>query len=365
MTRRCVDDEQYGQLSRRVDELKRRVDEKALDFDVNMQLLQQMIEGQLEVMGPRPNHRLIAVGQMFGNEVYLTDFTACNNFRLIGHSDLDDVRVCQVALSPDGSLIASGDSNGLVRLSSTRSWRKVFEFQVHESGVSSLAFCHPYGNLLAIGDNYGNVYVFNLVNKGEQAYKFEELQSHAKVAYSPDGKLLAAADRNNVYVWDRKGKLVRTFHDVRDGVSGQLSAVFFSPDSKMLGVSGCDFIRIWETKSWSRCHNFRHGYGDCVEAVAFSADSRFFAYGFFDRAEIVDLDDEEDSRYLQYGPDSTRDNQKGSYALNSLAFTPDGKTLAASYGEEGICLWNWREEHLIGEIKRKNQVPMSVHFLDA
>ncbi len=365
MTRRRVDDEQYGQLSRRVGELVRRVDEGALGFEVNMKLLQQLVEGQLEVMGPRPDHRLIAVGQMFGNEVYLTDFTACNNFRLIGHSDIEGARVCQVALSPDGSFIASGDSNGLVRLSSTQSWRKVFEFQVHESGVSSLAFCHPYGNLLAVGDNYGGVHIFNLVNEGEQAYKFEEPRSDAIVAYSPDGKLLAAVDDGNVYVWDRKGKLVRTFRDVKDGASNGLSAVFFSPDSKMLGVSGNDFVRIWETKSWARCRNFRHGYVD-IEAVAFTPDSRYLAYGFFDRAEVVDFeDDNEPLRYLQYGPDSTRDDQKESYTLNSLAFTPDGKTLVASYGVEGICLWDWREEHLIGEIGRENQVPMSVHFLDA
>ncbi|KKU77499.1 MAG: hypothetical protein UY12_C0031G0007 [Parcubacteria group bacterium GW2011_GWA2_47_8b] len=46
MTRKCVTDDQYGQLQRRLDEVARRVDEGTLPFDSVMRALQSFIEGK-------------------------------------------------------------------------------------------------------------------------------------------------------------------------------------------------------------------------------------------------------------------------------------------------------------------------------
>jgi hypothetical protein len=46
MTRRNVTDEQYGRLCRRTEELHRRVDEGAVDFDIAIDALQKVIEGE-------------------------------------------------------------------------------------------------------------------------------------------------------------------------------------------------------------------------------------------------------------------------------------------------------------------------------
>ena len=48
MTRKCVTDDQYGQLQRRLDEVARRVDEGTLPFDSAMRALQSFIEGKFE-----------------------------------------------------------------------------------------------------------------------------------------------------------------------------------------------------------------------------------------------------------------------------------------------------------------------------
>jgi hypothetical protein len=45
---RCVDDEQYGKLRRRTDELIRRVAEGTLDYRNIMDHLQALIEGRVE-----------------------------------------------------------------------------------------------------------------------------------------------------------------------------------------------------------------------------------------------------------------------------------------------------------------------------
>ena len=46
MTRKCVTDEQYGQLSRRLGELLRRVDEGAISFERAMKGAQMLVEGK-------------------------------------------------------------------------------------------------------------------------------------------------------------------------------------------------------------------------------------------------------------------------------------------------------------------------------
>ena len=54
MTRRCVADDQYGLLTRRLDEVKRRVDEGTLPFDPVMKALTPIIEGKFNGAGAVP-----------------------------------------------------------------------------------------------------------------------------------------------------------------------------------------------------------------------------------------------------------------------------------------------------------------------
>ena len=54
MTRRCVADDQYGLLTRRLDEVKRRVDEGTLPFDPVMKALTPIIEDKFNGAGAVP-----------------------------------------------------------------------------------------------------------------------------------------------------------------------------------------------------------------------------------------------------------------------------------------------------------------------
>ena len=47
MTRKCVADDQYGQLHRKLGELARRIDEGTLDYHTSMALLEGVIEGKV------------------------------------------------------------------------------------------------------------------------------------------------------------------------------------------------------------------------------------------------------------------------------------------------------------------------------
>jgi WD40 repeat protein len=107
----------------------------------------------------------------------------------------------------------------------------------------------PDGNTVAVGgdNNTIQIYKVNGNSLAEGAVLKEHRGPLSKLAYSPDGKLLASADRNReIFVWDVATNTVKisetkwVFHTARiDGLQ-------FSPDSKHVASGGLDqTIIIW------------------------------------------------------------------------------------------------------------------------
>jgi len=66
-----------------------------------------------------------------------------------------------MAMSPDGAQIASGDSDGGVRLWDVAEGKQLQELEAHIKGVSAVAFS-PDGKLLASGSGDKTVKLWNL-----------------------------------------------------------------------------------------------------------------------------------------------------------------------------------------------------------
>ena len=102
-------------------------------------------------------------------------------------------------------------------------------------GVESVAFS-PDGKILAAGDFDGRVYLWNVASGGPTATLADPgSKGVGSVAFSPDGNILAAGDFNGrVYLWNAaSGRLVATLADPdSDGVD----SVAFSPDGQALAV---------------------------------------------------------------------------------------------------------------------------------
>jgi WD40 repeat protein len=77
--------------------------------------------------------------------------------RLAAHGS----RVCAVALSPDGRVLASGDANGDVKLWDVESGTELASLYGHTNMVFSLDF-DPTGDLLASGAADASVRLWNL-----------------------------------------------------------------------------------------------------------------------------------------------------------------------------------------------------------
>ena len=114
-----------------------------------------------------------------------------------------------VAISPDGSLLASVGNDLAVRLWNMSDGKLVREMSGHESHIYNVAF-HPNGKDLATGDLMAHLFHWEVATgKKVRTWQAESLQKFDKtfiatlggfrgMAFSPDGKFVAASGMTNV-----------------------------------------------------------------------------------------------------------------------------------------------------------------------
>ena len=264
---------------------------------------------------------------------------------------LGEYRGClgYVAFSPDGKTLASGAIGSpvdLPDLGDVRLWDVatgnirttlkentddllIDDLLTGAAGeyIHSVAFS-PDGKTLAAMN--GDVTLWDLATNKERA----TLTGHTKedketsvypvydvmsVAFSPDGKTLAAASRDmTVKVWD-----VATAR--RSTLSGHTHAVYsvsFSPDGKTLAsASGDKTVRLWDLATNKERATLK-GHTESVTSVAFSPDGKILASASYDKTV----------KLWDVATGKERVTLKGTQAVWSVAFSPDGRMLASAGG---------------------------------
>ena len=166
-------------------------------------------------------------------------------------------------------------------------------------------------------------------------------QSVMSIAFSPDGKILAAGnDDSTIVFWDvvkRQpiGQPLRRH-------TGSVTKVVFSPNGKILASGSTDgTIRLWDVATHQPIGQPLAHHTDFVWAVAFSPDGKILASGGWDRTII--LWDVETQKPITELP-----NALGNGQIGSLAFSPNGKILVSG-GTGGITFWNMDTQQPIGQ----------------
>jgi len=237
--------------------------------------------------------------------------------------------VFAVAFSPDGKLLATGGSDGVVRCWEVTSGKELLTCKGHSSLVRSVAFS-PDGKTLASGSGDQTIKLWDC-RTGEC---LQTSEGHSdlviSVAFSPDGKILASGSHDRtIKLWDcRTGECLQT----SEGHSDLVISVAFSPDGKILASGSYDrTIKLWDCRT-GECLQTSEGHSDWVISVAFSPDGQTLASGSTDRT----------IKLWNYRTGECFQTWQGHNDwVNSVAFSPDGQTLASGSSDRTVKLWDY------------------------
>jgi len=152
------------------------------------------------------------------------------------------------------------------------------------------------------------------------------------LAYRPDGKVLALGSFKEVRLLEPEtGKVLATL----PGSAEDVRAVAFSPDGKLLAAAGglparSGELRIWDVEKRSELRTIT-GHADCIYAVSFAPDGKSVATASYDK--LIKLWDVASGKEIR----TLKDHIDAVYAL---AFTPDGKRLVSASADRGVKIWD-------------------------
>lgn len=246
-----------------------------------------------------------------------------------------EARVNQVAVSPDGSTLASGDEDGTIRVWNLRDLgAEPTLLTAHTGAVNSVAYS-PDGLALVSGGEDGATLLWDLSDPTATAERLVGRHDAAinSVAFSPDGLSLASGSEDGAILW----------WDLSDSAAPErlvgrhdaaVTSVAFSPDGLSLASGSADqTIHLWDLRDAGAPPTTLSGHVSKVNAIAFSPDGLSLASGGDDGNILLwDLRD-------LTAPVSRSVGRLDGLVL-SVAFSPDGLSLASGNTDLVIRLWD-------------------------
>jgi WD40 repeat protein/beta-lactamase regulating signal transducer with metallopeptidase domain len=252
----------------------------------------------------------------------------------------------RTAFAPDGKTVVSARGPSIRLWDPANGKEKALEFAGHQSGVSSVALS-PDGKLVASGGE--NIRLWEPAT-GKLVRQIKALGT--QVAFSPDSKTLASVGGGTTRLWDAAtGNEIKAFKGTR-----HMRAVTFSPDGKLLATGDEQAtVRIYDLATGNQLHEMDVQSIAESLSLAFSPDNKTLACaGAWNEGGVpkgitlnlqkrVTVIGKEGFFVLLWDAATGKEVRRFgglSDKIKSVAFSPDGKTLAAANKDGKICLWD-------------------------
>ncbi len=268
----------------------------------------------------------------------------------LGRFKGQDYAIEAMAFSPDGRALAMAGGYGSPAGGSIRLWDVATLTELRRFGdqlVHTLSYA-PGGKLLAAGNGDGTVVLWDVAT-GREVHRINGHKREVNsVAFSPDGKAVASSSFDgDLFLWDAAtGKLLRPFLRASSPrrEHAYLMAVAFAPNGKMLATAdrvdnageGGNGITLWDVATGRVRHRLAGHQGD-VNAVAFAPDGRTVISGSTDTTALVwDVTVPPHAKPAG-GPDAawddllSEDAARAYQAMCALAATPKGVGLLGKH----------------------------------
>lgn len=261
-------------------------------------------------------------------------------------------KVESCVFSPDGTHLLTAGYDHIIRVWDTSSLQLVKTYKRHTDWIWDVRFS-PDGSLIASASNDGTVKVWttDLGLTVSRAIRHGNVYGNT-LALSPDEQTLAACARNRIHLWDTSsGQHLRTINAGGRFASG----IAWSIDGERLASVGlyATRIKLWDPDSGELVGELsvdresaqadlrRHNSSD--RWIDFSPDGRLLAAPSLVAGSIELWSASQEALVATLtGVD---------ILVTSVAFSPDGKTLASEGKESQIILWDVEEKRMRLELK--------------